>query len=522
MPSDLVPILPIVGIVVGVLLIFSIVLRWYKKVPQDKAGVVTGQRKRVITGGGGFVIPVFERIDFISLGNIPLKVTTSNSLSSQGVPINVTTTAVIKVKNEEQSILTAIEQFVGKNEREIVDNISGTAISVLEGKLREIIAGMTVEDLYNSREKFRSQVEEVVGIEFGGMGLEIKNFTITDITDDNGYIDAMGEGRIAERRRDSEVQKANALKDQHIQVAQAEREGDIARINKEKAIAEAEKDKNLKVAEFTKETERARAEQEKAYSIQANISQKDVTQAELDVVLLQQQRQKEITEAEIAVKIAAEQKNIELAEKKAEQKKAALRAEVIEPAEAEKEKAKADAEAKKLKDVAEAEAQAQAMRLKAQAEADAKKIEAEAEAQAIKLKGQAQAEAIRAEGLAEAEALEKKAEAQAKMGQASVLEMIIGVLPQMATAIAKPLEQVDKITIIGGDNSDGISQVSSYVPTALAKTIESIRETTGFDLLNVMKANTYDGVVNKNINISGVVSDEVDVSVESEAVNEED
>lgn len=76
--------LPIVAIILGVVLILSIVLRWYRKVPQDKAGVVTGQRKRVITGGGGFVIPIFERIDYISLGNIPLKVVTTNSLSSQG------------------------------------------------------------------------------------------------------------------------------------------------------------------------------------------------------------------------------------------------------------------------------------------------------------------------------------------------------------------------------------------------------------------------------------------------------
>lgn len=517
------PVLPIVAIVLGIICIISIVLKWYRKVPQDKAGVVTGQKKRVITGGGGFVIPVFERIDYISLGNIPLSVKTRNSLSSQGVPINVATTAVIKVKNEEASILTAIEQFVGRNEKEIIDNISETAVSVLEGKLREIIAGMTVEDLYNSREEFRSQVEQVVGVEFQGMGLEVKNFTITDITDDNGYIDAMGEGRIAERRRDSEVQKAEAKRDEDIKVAQAAREGEIARIEKEKAIAEAQKDKDIKVAEFKKETERARAEQEKSYDIQSNVSQKDVTQAELDVELLKQQRQKEITEAEIQVQIVAEQKNIELAEKKAEQKKAALRAEVIEPAEAQKEKTKADAEAKKIKDIAEAEAQAHAKKLQAQAEAEAMKIKAEAEADAIRLKGQAKAEAIKAEGLAEAEAMEKKAEAQAKMGKASIVEMVVGVLPQMAEAVAKPLEQIDKISIIGGSESNGVDQISSYVPTALAKTIESVKEATGFDLIDVMKAQTIEGVTDRNISLSGIPHSVNDGSVVKlkEQINED-
>ena len=496
--------LPIVAIILGAVLILSIILRWYRKVPQDKAGVVTGQRKRVITGGGGFVIPIFERIDYISLGNIPLKVITTNSLSSQGVPINVTTTAVIKVKNEETSILSAIEQFVGKNEREIVDNISGTANAVLEGKLREIIAGMTVEELYNSREEFRSQVEEVVGKEFSGMGLEVKNFTITDITDDNGYVDAMGEGRIAERRRDSEVQKAEALRDQDIKVAAAAKEGEVARIEKEKAIAEAQKDKDIKVAEFKKQTEKVRAEQEKSYEIQANISQKDVITAELDLKLLEQQRQKDITDAEIEVQIVAEQKNIELAKKRAEQKKEALQADVVEPANAEKAKIEAEAQAKKAKDIAEAEAQAEAKRLSAEAEAKALEVQSKAEADAIRIRGLAKADAIKAEGLAEAEALEKKAEAQAKMSKASIVEMVVGILPQMAEQVAKPFESIDKISIIGGGSEGGVSQIGDYVPSALAKTIESVKEATGFDLLEVMKAQTINGLTDKNIKLTGI------------------
>lgn len=507
--------LPVI-LVLGVVLIVSVVLSWYKKVPQDRAGVVTGKKRRVITGGGGLVIPVFERIDYISLGNIPLRVNTTNSLSSQGVPINVATTAVIKVKNETESILTAIEQFVGRNEAEIVENISNTAVSVLEGKLREIIAGMTVEELYNSREEFRSQVEEVVGVEFQGMGLEVKNFTITDITDDNGYIDAMGEGRIAERRRDSEVQKAEAQRDQDIKVANAAREGEIARIEKEKAIAEAEKEKEVKLAEFKRETEQARAIQEKSFEIQSNISQKEVTQAELDVELLHKQRQKEITEAEIQVQIIAEEKNIELAERRAEQRKMALRAEVIEPAEADKERVRAESEAKKLQDIAEAEAQAQARKLQAEAEAEAISIKAKAEAEALRLTGIAKAEAIKAEGLAEAEAMERKAEAQAKMGKASMIEMVVGVLPQMAEAIAKPMEQIDKISIIGGSDTNGVSQVGNYVPTVLAKTIESVKETVGFDLVEVMKANTLSGKTDRNVKLDASLDGEEDFELEDD------
>ena len=202
--------LPVIAIPLVIILVLIAVFSMWKKVPQDKAGVITGLKRRVITGGGGLVIPGVERIDYISLGNMPLRVDTKGSLSSQGVPISVSTTAVIKVRNSPDAILTAIEQFTGKNEQEIIKNIMSTATAVLEGKLREIIATMTVEDLYQKREAFSSQVQEVVGTELGNMGLEVKNFTITDISDENGYIEALGEGMIAQRKKEQNGNRMNA------------------------------------------------------------------------------------------------------------------------------------------------------------------------------------------------------------------------------------------------------------------------------------------------------------------------
>lgn len=127
------------------------------------------------------------------------------------------------------------------------------------------------------------------------------------------------------------------------------------------------------------------------------------------------------------------------------------------------------------------------------------------ELESIKAKGLADAESIKARGLAEAEAMEKKAEAMAKYGKAAMTEMIIKVLPQMAEAIAKPLESIDKVTIIdGGSGENGVGTFSGNVPSVLAKTIESIKETTGFDLTEVMKANTYDAKTTKNVNFTGL------------------
>ena len=361
----------IVAAVIGIVLILTVVLRMWKKVPQDKAGVVTGMKKRVITGGGGLVIPVFERIDYISLGNIPLSVATRSSLSSQGVPISVITTAVIKVRNEKNSILTAIEQFTGRNEKEIIDNIQGTAIAVLEGKLREIIATMTVEELYQKREEFSSRVQEVVGTELGNMGLEVKNFTITDISDENGYIKALGDGMIAQRKKDAEIQKAEAARDMQIKTSQARQEGESAKLKAEADIAQAAKDKAVLEANYMQEQQTAQAKAELAHDIQSNITQKDVIQAQMDAELLKQQRQKEIAEAQIQVQIASEQKNIELAQKQAERTKESLRVTIVEPANAEKAKQMADADAEKYRKIAEAQARAESRKVEAQAEAEA-------------------------------------------------------------------------------------------------------------------------------------------------------
>ena len=94
-----------------------------------------------------------------------------------------------------------------------------------------------------------------------------------------------------------------------------------------------------------------------------------------------------------------------------------------------------------------------------------------------------------------------------KYGQAAMVEMIVNALPEMAKAIAEPLSTIDKVTIIDGNGNgggSGVGTMGSYVPQVLAKTIESVKETTGVDIAEIMRANTYDAKVNKNINVSGL------------------
>ncbi|MDE6916865.1 MAG: flotillin family protein, partial [Lachnospiraceae bacterium] len=216
--------------------------------------------------------------------------------------------------------------------------------------------------------------------------------------------------------------------------------------------------------------------------------------------------------------IARQEREIELKQKQVAVKERALEAEVKKQAEAEKYAAqqKADAALYQRQKEAEAqqfEAQREAEARKAQAEADrySKEQEAqgirafgEAEAAAVRAKGIAEAEAIQARGLAEAEAMEKKAEAYAKYNKAAVAEMMIKVLPDIAEKIAQPLSQIDKITIIGDGGASGVDQVAGNVPAVMAKLFESMRETTGIDLADIINAGSYDAKVNRNITVSGL------------------
>ncbi|SFR68956.1 flotillin family protein [Anaeromicropila populeti] len=501
--------------VVGIILILVIIFSMWKKVPQDKAAVVTGLRKRIITGGGGLVIPVLERADYISLGNIQIDVSTDESMSSQGVPLAVIGTAVIKVKNEHASIFNAIEQFTGKNEAQIEQSIKNTATNVLEGKLREIVSTMTVEEIYRDRETFSSKVQEVVGTELMEMGLEVKVFTIKDINDSNGYIQALGVKQIAEKKKDAEIAKAEANRETQIETSKARRAGEQARLQAETEIAEATKLKQVQEAAYMQEQQAAKAKADAAYDIQKNITYKEVVTAEMDAELLKQERQKDIEAAQVQIAIAKEQKNIELAQKQAERRKESLRAEVVEPAIADKAKQQTIADAEKYRKIAEAEANAEAQKKFAEAEAEAKKMKAYAEAEAIKStgqaeadvisqKGRAEAEAIRAKGIAEAEAMEKKAEAYKKYTGAAVAEMLIKVLPDVAGKVAQPLSQIDKIVIMdgGSGNGNGVSNVASNVTGVMTQVFESMKEVTGVDLTDLVKAKGYDAQVTKNININ--------------------
>ena len=169
----------------------------------------------MVRGGGTFIWPVLERVDHLSLELMTIEVVTPNVYTLQGVPVTLDGVAQVKVGSDDVSIVTAAEQFLSK----AVSEINNVALQTLEGHLRAIVGTMTVEEIYKDRDKFAQRVQEVSALDMKNMGLTIVSFTIKNIHDDQGYLDALGQARIAEVKRDATIGQANAQRDATIQSA---------------------------------------------------------------------------------------------------------------------------------------------------------------------------------------------------------------------------------------------------------------------------------------------------------------
>jgi flotillin len=472
------------GIIVGVviLLILGFFSMW-KRVPQDKALVVTGLKKKVITGGGGIVIPLLERTDRISLENMEIEIKIDGALTGQGVGITADGVAVVKVKSDTDSILSAAEQFNTSNGlQHTLQVIEHTTKNVLEGKLREIVSKMTVEEIYKDREKFASHVQEVAALDLAQMGLELKVLTIKDISDRNGYLEALGKPRIAAVKRDALIAEAEANKETKIKTAEAVRLGEAAKILSETQIAESTKEKELKVQAYRKEQEQAKAVSDLAYEIEANKAKREVSETQIQVEITKKQKERELAEASVQVDITRKDKEIELAEKESLRRERELEATVRKQAEAEKYKQVQVADSVKYKEIADAEARARAIELEGKAKADA-----------LRLQGMAEVDIIRERGKAEAEAMAKKAEAFKQYNDAAMTQMIIEKLPEIAKSISEPLSKTEKIVIVdngsGTGEGKGAAKVTGYVSDIMAQLPETVEALTGVNILDFLNKN---------------------------------
>jgi flotillin len=470
--------LPLVVLAVGAVLVFFFTMLgiWanrYMKVGPNQVLVISGRKHRVVDpdgtvrevgfkirkGGGVFVLPVFEKVDLLSLELLTIDVQTPEVYTSKGVPVRVDGVAQIKVKGDDVSISTAAEQFLSKTTEEI----KNVATQTMEGHLRAILGTMTVEDIYQNRDAFASKVQEVAAGDMANMGLGIVSFTIRDIRDGQGYLEALGKPRIAQVKRDAMIAQAEADRDAMIRSAQATQAGQEAKFVADTKIAEAQRDYQSNVAQYQAAVNQKKAEADLAYDLQKYKTGQLVKAEEVQVNIIEKQKQIELQQQEIL------------------RKQRELEANVQKPADAERYKVETLANARKFQLEAEAAGAAAATKATGFANADVAKAIGLAEADANKARGLAEASIIEAQGKATAEAMRMKADSFKQYNEAAVVEMIIRVLPEVAGKISEPLSKTEKMVIINSGNGvgGGASKLTGDIAQIMAQLPPVIESLTG-------------------------------------------
>ena len=465
----------VVAAVVGtILLLLLIMAARYKTVSPDEAMIITGgglgtknvltddsgRRVKIVRGGGAFIMPIIQQREHISLLSHKLDIATPEVYTSEGVPVMTDGVAVIKVGSSVEDVATAAEQFLGKPD----EALRGEAREVLEGHLRAILGQLTVEEVYRNRDKFAQEVQSVAARDLRKMGLQIVSFTIKDVRDKNGYLEALGKPRIAIVKRDAEIAEAEAIRDARIRKAVATEEGQKAELIRDTNVAEAQRDKELKVSDFKRDQDTASAAADLAYSVQEAISQKQVVEEQMQVELIRKQRAVDLEQLEI------------------KRRELQYDSEVKKKADADRYRVEQAAEAEKLRQMRQAEGRQFEIESEAKGKAEATRLDGEAAAAADRAQGTAQADVIRAKGLAEAEAKEKLAEAFEKFGEAAVLDILAKMLPELAGRIAGPIGNIERLTVVDTGNGAGAGRVANYVTELMATAPEMLKQVSGIDM----------------------------------------
>lgn len=459
----------IVGLALAFILAVYAVARRYKKVGPNQVMIISGRKYkikiadgridevgfRIRRGGGAFILPLVEKVDLLSLEIMTLDITTPEVYTKPGVPIIVDGVAQVKVGGDEQSIRTASEQFLGKTPQQIQE----IALQTVEGHLRAIIGTMSVEDIYKNRDQFASSVQEVAVADLANMGLLIVSFTMKDIRDNHGYLEALGKPRTAEVKRDAIIAQAEADRDAAIKSAMARQAGEIAKFQAETQIAEAQKNYLLQKASYDASTNEAKAQADLAYDLQRFKTNQALKREEVQVSVVEKEQQITVQEREIL------------------RREKELEATVKRQADAERYKIQTEAEATRFKYEAEAHGLAEAQRVKGLAQADV-----------VKATGTAEADVIAAKGSAEAEAMAKKAGSWKEYNQAAVAQLILQTLPEIARAIAEPLGKTESITIVSADGSSGgASRVTQDIANIMAQLPPVVESLAGIDIRKLVE-----------------------------------
>ena len=450
---------------------------FYKKVGPNQVLVVSGRSDtytnpytgekvkksfKIFHGGGTFVRPLIERVDIMSVELMTLEIRTPEFFTKFGVPIVVDGIAQIKVRSEDPvAVATAAEMFLSKSAAEMNE----IAHQMMQGHLRAVISTLPFEEIHNNPEAFAQTVQRLTAEDLANMGIQVVSFTIREVQDPSGYMLALGRPKLAEVQKDAAVGEANAARDAAMGRATADREAavtsagarkeaELAQLTAEIAVLDAKAERDKHFAEVSADVAEKKAESDLAYELSTTKTRQAMLQEQLLLRDLQiQVRERELIE------------------------------EVQKPALAERQRIETLAQAEQCKTRLLAEADAEAKRLLGRAEADVMRAHAQAEVELVRQKALAEAEGLQKRLEAEAEGMRQKAEAWQRYNSAALAELIIGKLPEIASAVAAPLASIDRIVLIGeGNGSSGIERITKGVGEVLAQVPTVVEAMSGIDL----------------------------------------
>jgi flotillin len=453
-----------------------VVVARYKRCPSNRILVIYGKVKRgqsakCLHGGGAFVWPLIQSYSFLDLEPIQIEVPLKGALSSENIRVNVPSFFTVAIGTDSATMNNAAIRLLGLK----IEEIKSQALDIIFGQLRQVIASMSIEAINRDRDVFLKNVQQNLEPELEKVGLVLINVNITDITDESGFIEALGRKAASEAIQQAEVDVAEQVKLGAIGVAAADRDREIevARAVKLKEIGtkDAEREMAVKVAELAKDRSVGERTAEFQRDVQIKEAERtkrvEVAKADANAVTGENVSREQIADSEAKLKVAQAEAYQVGETRHREAEAAVLAAQYAAEAKAAAEKAKkveaeqraqieAPARAAKARTVVDAEAEAEKLKIEAAGRAKARVLEAEGEAQAVYAKLEAQARG-------EFEVLAKKGEGLAKIVQGcgtaeqAFQLMMLEHLDHLAETSAQAISNIkfDKITVWDSGRSDG-------------------------------------------------------------------
>ena len=469
MGSIISSVLPFLIPAVIVIAVIVVLCSGYLKAPPDMAYLISGvgKKPRILIGKAGIKIPFFERVDRLFLGAIQIDVKTSSSVpTAEFINVKVDSYVNVRVGQTDEMMALAAQNFLNSDR----DTIGQKVRDLLEGNIREIVGQMNLTDMVSDRKAFSEKVQENAVPDLARFGLELISFNVQNFSDENGVINDLGIDNIEQIRKAAAIAKSDAQREIAIAEAENAKQANDAKVKAAEEIAARNNDLAIKQAQLQKDADTQKAIAAAAMEIEAENQRKARGVAATNADIAKAEREAELKKQQIELK---ERELDALVRKQADADKYA----------AEK-KAEADLVARQKK--AEADRYEQEQKAEAEKFAALQRAEAaKAEADAIKYKAMAEAEGIAAVGAAEAEAIDKKAEAQKKMGEASIVELVMEALPKITANAAAPLTNVDKIVLYG---EGGSTKMIKDVMNSTNQILEGVKEATGIDITNIVSS----------------------------------